>query len=424
MPWLTPEDIPEDGICRPLSIPADSVWLSLISGALTELTKPYNWQQFGALTVQETVDKMQSIIDDYYDSPCAMCVIPGGYRVVRINPAGHLEQLDPDGNWVDATDEYHIPPPEAREGGTEEDRKCLAAKNAVNVLNELYDSLADSWANELSEDEAVIALIAVIVARVGFAFAPIVWAIVIPLIVFFGIVYRALAYLTADLWDSDFTDKLECLFLECASDDAGVVTFDYECIMDKLQALATEGGFSEVQARLNVQISYILQFIGGVDALNLAARTTDITNDDCSHCDDIWDCYIDFTETDGAFIAGTYGVWTSGAGWESTNAGATDEILQFDQAFASTHFLSQHLYLYLDPNNDNNNGGFGEGLDGLSWTGLHFGDHDVGGAYDHMYTAMGVSAGNGGHGHFIIRAARFTGTGVNPFEGFCSDPPP
>jgi len=70
MPWLTPDSIPEADDCRPLSIPADSAWLALVSGALTELTLPYNWEKFGTLTVAETVAKMQEIIDNYYNAAC------------------------------------------------------------------------------------------------------------------------------------------------------------------------------------------------------------------------------------------------------------------------------------------------------------------------------------------------------------------
>lgn len=70
MPWLTPDAIPEGDDCRPLLIPAGSEWLALVSGALTELTMRYNWEKFGTLTVDETVDRMQVMIDHYYASAC------------------------------------------------------------------------------------------------------------------------------------------------------------------------------------------------------------------------------------------------------------------------------------------------------------------------------------------------------------------
>jgi hypothetical protein len=75
MPWLTPDSIPEGGVCRPLFIPADGTWLALVSGALTELTKSYNWEKFGALTVEETIAQMQTIVDNYYTASCVSEIV-------------------------------------------------------------------------------------------------------------------------------------------------------------------------------------------------------------------------------------------------------------------------------------------------------------------------------------------------------------
>lgn len=289
MPWLTPDSIPEDDDCRPLSIPASTDWLALVSGALTELTKPYNWQQGGALTVQETVDKMQSIVDAYYSSPCAMCMTPGGYRVVRISPGGHVEELDPSGNWVDGTDEYHIPPPEARTDGTPPDQICLAAKNAVNVLEQLYENLTDSWNNDLDDAEAVTAFILGAIALVGFEFAPITWGIVAFLTPVFTALYSALEFLGADLWDDNVSKQITCFLVDCALNTDGVVTFDWDCFNAHLNSLADDFGLGDDQLRLYLQIGFMLYFIGGVDGLNLAGRTTEITDDECL-CDNGW-CY-------------------------------------------------------------------------------------------------------------------------------------
>jgi hypothetical protein len=292
MPWLTPDSIPEVDDCRPLSIPADSVWLALVSGALTELTLPYNWEQFGTLTIQETVDKMQSIIDNYYASPCAECLTPGDYRVTRISPEGHLEELAPDGTWQPASGDYAIPAPEARTGGTDVDQNCLAAKNATNTLHTLYDSLSDSFASELTTDEAITAFIAAAIAAIGFEFAPVTWSIAATGFVIFEALFKALEYVTADLWTDAFSDEFICLLLGCVNNDAGVVTFDWDCFNNALLEQVNNMGLSEVQMRLYVQIGYILNFIGGVDGLNLAARTTAITDDACS-CN--WCGQVDFT---------------------------------------------------------------------------------------------------------------------------------
>lgn len=310
MPWLTPDSIPEDDDCRPLSIPASSVWLALVSGALTELTKPYNWQKFGTLTVAETTAKMQSIIDNYYASPCAACTTPGGYRAVRINNQGHLEQLNGDGDWEAATDEYYIPPPEARTGGTPEDQACLAAKNAVHVLELLYENLSDSWNAHLDEAEAGTAFIGAVVAAVGFEFAPITWAVVGFFTAVFSALYTALEFIGADLWDESVSAQITCFLRACATNTDGVVTFDYECFMRQLNSLTDNFSLTESQLRLYIQIGYILYFIGGIDGLNLAGRTTAITDDDCSDCE-CSGTSVNFGVSDQGFVQQAWSVYAA-----------------------------------------------------------------------------------------------------------------
>lgn len=289
MPYLTPQSLPEGGDCRPLFIPDDTEWLALFGGALTELTKTWNWEYSGGLTVNETVSKMMEIINDWYADACG-CEVPGGFRVIRIGANGHPEMLGDDGEWTEPTGDYVIPAPAAREGGTEADQICLAAKNAVNVLEQLYENLSESFADDLSEAEALTELIALLIALVGFEFAPIAFAIATFLIVIFGLLYRALGYLTADLWTEDVSKQITCFLTDCATNTAGVVTFDWDCFTNHLNSLTNDFLLSETQLRLYLQISYLLNFIGGVDGLNLAGATTEITNDDCSFCDDTW-CY-------------------------------------------------------------------------------------------------------------------------------------
>jgi hypothetical protein len=327
MPWLTPDDIPEDDTCRPLSIPSSSVWLALVSGALTELTLKYNWQQFGALTVDETVAKMQEIVEGYYGDPCSHCETPGGYRVTRINTEGHFQELDENGDWTDPTGDYYIPPPDARTEGTEPDQICLAAKNAVNVLQQLYESLSDSYSAALSDAEATTALILAATAIVGFEFAPITWSIVAFMTPVFAALYSALGWIFADLWDSTVSDQITCFLLNCATNDAGVVTFDYECFVGQLNTLANTLSLTESQLRLYLQITYLLYFIGGVDGLNLAGRTTAITDDDCTMCD-CAGTSVNFTVSDQGFDAsiGTYMTNVFGTGWYAAASGGNNQI--------------------------------------------------------------------------------------------------
>lgn len=327
MPYLTPQELPEGDNCRPLSIPADSEWLALFGGALTELTKRWNWEYSGGLTIDETIDKMSEIIDNWYEVPCAACVTPGGYRVTRINNQGHLQQLDENGEWVDPTDDYYIPPPEARMDGTEADQICLAAKNAVNVLQQLYENLSDSYNAELEQDEAITAFILGAIAIVGFEFAPITWSIVAFMTPVFAALYAALGYIFADVWDSTVSDQITCFLLNCATNDAGVVTFDYECFVGQLNTLANTLSLTEDQLRLYLQITYILYFIGGIDGLNLAGRTTEITDDDCTICDCVGTS-VNFAISNQGFSAsiGTYATDIFGTGWYAATSGGANQI--------------------------------------------------------------------------------------------------
>lgn len=281
MPWLTPDSIPEGDDCRPLSIPASSAWLALVSGALTELTLKYNWQKFGTLTVDETVAKMQEIVDGYYNSPCTQCELPGGGKIIRIAPDGTLQELDSDGEWTDATGDYEIPQPAAQTGI---DPNCLAAANAVNVLFHLYNDLSMSWASHLSEAEALTSFTLAAIALVGFEFAPITAGIVAFFGAVFTALYEALAYLGAGLWDDKVSNQIQCFLYACATNVDGVVSFDWECFLGQLNSLTDNFLLSETQLRLYLQITYILYFIGGVKGLNLAGGTTAITEADCSIC--------------------------------------------------------------------------------------------------------------------------------------------
>lgn len=344
MPYLTPQELPEGDVCRPLSIPDDTEWLALFGGALTELTKSYNWEFSGGLTVAETVAKMNEIINGWYENACGGCEYEDGGRVIRVNSDGHIEELGSDGTWGDATGDYVIPPPDARSGGSALDQSCLASKNAVNVLHTLYESLSDSFAGELSEAEALTAFIGVLVGIVGFEFAPITFGIWLVMQVVFQALYAALAYLTADLWDDAVDKQIRCFLLDCSNNEAGVVTFDWDCFLADLNSLTDSFGLSEVQLRLYLQIAYILYFIGGVDGLNLAGATTAITDDDCSDCDLEW-CYtVDFTSTDGGWYVRSVGEgeYVPGEGWETVcytiDGTAQRVVIQFDfPDFGSAH---------------------------------------------------------------------------------------
>lgn len=435
MPWLTPDELPEGGLCRPLFIPNSSDWLAIVSGALTELTQRWNWEQGGAVTVPEAIAAMQSMIDTYYGYPCQVCTTPGGYRVIRIGDDGKIEQLADDGEtWEAGSGDYYIPPPEAREGGTPEDQICLAAANAVNALHALYESLSDSWNGDLDNAEAVAALIATLVGIVGFAAAPIVYGITAFFLPIFAALFTGLEYLFADLWDEDVSNQIECFLVQCAINTDGVVTFDWDCFTGKLNTLANQFSLTEEQLRLYIQISYLLYCIGGIDMLNLAGATTAITEADCDACD-LW-CYRWFGNTyeQGDWAMNTYSETTPTTyddgkvigGFQNHASGtsyahiADIEYPGFEGVMTFIGFelnferigsgSPNYATLFIDgvdvAHSPNLNG---EGIALLSWEGV---------AIDPLSIRVlgGVESNSGGGGYFWIRSCTARGEGANPID--------
>ena len=68
--WHTPDSLAGDEICRPLFLPANDEVLSLVGGALAELTKTYNYEMIGSITPREIADYMTTIITRWYADQC------------------------------------------------------------------------------------------------------------------------------------------------------------------------------------------------------------------------------------------------------------------------------------------------------------------------------------------------------------------
>lgn len=75
MPYLTPNTNPADTLCRVLLIPNDEEYVAIVRGALQELTFPYNWTLFGALTPDQAASAFVPMFD-------AFCFDEGVCRVI------------------------------------------------------------------------------------------------------------------------------------------------------------------------------------------------------------------------------------------------------------------------------------------------------------------------------------------------------
>lgn len=73
MPYLTPNTPPaNDFICRRLHIPNDETVIELVNGAISELVKPYLYEQFGAMTPEATSQMFAEMYLDYIESSVCM----------------------------------------------------------------------------------------------------------------------------------------------------------------------------------------------------------------------------------------------------------------------------------------------------------------------------------------------------------------
>jgi len=294
--YPTPEDIPEEVACRRFSIPSSSAWLAVFMGMLTPASEPEAWQQFeGGITREEAAERFLQILNEAYDNATLGCTptMAGGDAVIQQDDFGHWQMLDEGGNWVEPSGDYTIPPLNPRTEPTADERRCLAAANAASVLEQLYEGLADEYAD--NHDKALFFLaIGTLIATLflpplGLAAAS--FLRIATILVTEG--FLAFSFLTADVWTSDFTDALVCILYEHATAEGdGTVTFDLNAVInDVTNELAFDFDVTLASQRLALQLGTILKYVGA-DGLNYAGSTTAITEADCSTCSDGW-CQMD-----------------------------------------------------------------------------------------------------------------------------------
>jgi len=293
----TPNDIPQDGGYVVFRVPKDNQWAGLILGAAQLLSYSWNWYESGDMTPDEAAEVFRQIVDQAPYETCG-CEQPGGRRILRVNRTGNIEQLT-DGEWTPPTDDYEIPPVPAREEATCEERRCAAAANCAHVLEQLYEEVADAVAEGADEAEALAVMIGVAIIIIGGWLGLAIAALVGLATGYFFSFLEIAEFMTADLWTSDFTDKLECMLYECSICDGDVVTFDFQCVREKMASYTDLLDVNFVtNVRLFGQVDFILNVIG-VDGLNAAGATTAVTDADCSDCVDDW-CYVWDFEHNGA----------------------------------------------------------------------------------------------------------------------------
>lgn len=75
MPYLTPDEAPDNTVCRVLFIPNTLDWIAIVTGALQELTFSYNWEKYGAITPQQAADRAFTMLNEFIDNKAGCRVI-------------------------------------------------------------------------------------------------------------------------------------------------------------------------------------------------------------------------------------------------------------------------------------------------------------------------------------------------------------
>jgi len=444
MPYLTPETLPLTDTCRRLLIPDSPEWLALVSGALTELLFKWNWQEKG-ITIDETLAALQVVINSYYDVPCESgCEIPetpGGAGIIRRWEDGTTQQII-DGVWTTPEGVYTPLPPEPREETTDDEKKCLAATNAVNALKLTYEAVQTDWEefqDVLSAIETVVTILEVVVA----SFAAYTAAAIIELGQFlFTSVLQLFAEIAENTWE-DSEAELICLFIDNATvngDDT--VTFDFGGIRQQLFEEFVLGQIFTDRSTLGLQLDYFLYYIGA-EGIDYAGGLTAIEEAECDDCDDVWCYYFDFAVTDGGFVAvdtpPTFGTWVSGSGWQTqdkvitiTNPDQARRFVDIVKTGISPTTLTRAELIYdytpgsfpstraaLTGDSDigvfftvnNNVMESGEDLN-IAWSGTQSGVTVI---HLSIRSCVDQTAPYVYNGSALIRGLRLEGTGVNPF---------
>jgi len=307
----------------------DSSWSQYILGAVKALEVGYNWYESGDLDVDEAAEALRLINEQAPYNKYPAPTLPTGGKVIRITEDGTILEENDNGEWVEPTGDYAIPPVPSRSGGSPNDLRCIASANCANVLQQLYEQLSDDWNNGVSTAQAITNFILALAAFIGAEFGLIFESVVAIAALVFNVLYETLQYIGADLWDTNFTDAMKCILYDCSAIDAGVVTFSMDCVNNALASQVNLFDLSASQLRLFGQLQFIFQFIGQ-DGLNAAGATTAITTANCDACSG-WCITVDLTDNDGTMTvyASGQGLWSSGVGWVATDTflGGVDRTL-------------------------------------------------------------------------------------------------
>jgi len=432
--WLTPDSpVSPELECRAFYIPNQIEFIGAVSGALLELTKAYNWEKFGTMTAEEAAGEMYNRWLAFMENSCGSFECPPGYR---IDQYGKLQQSnDGGGSWTDNPNAIFIETPE-REEPTAEERRCLAAANAVEVLRLTYLDVLVAFAEDRDATFGMLAFATIMAFLLGALFYPASGLAALSALLNFTLgafstAYAGLEFLGDDDWTPDYSDELTCLLYEHSSDVEGVVSFDWVAVTQNIF-------MPEFDAALTFWNWYVLNVIGE-QGLNDAGATTSIDEWDCSDCL-LW-CYNwDFTTgtSDWEVRDAGEGDYNSGIGWEAACIGGTAKRVVLELPFPSGAVMTQFTGVV-----EYSPGSAGGGADPrgvfmrilnsagdvieqeVSTIPLPTGIHEVGVNYTGTPATLQINIWTSNvacDGYAIIPSLTVRGTGINPFgENNCPE---
>jgi len=438
--WLTPNSpAPDELRCRSISVPDDIDLVAAVSGALLDLTKPYNWEQYGTMTPDEASQIMLMAVQDFMNDECSS---GSCRRIIRIGAGGVPEQSDDGGNtWEPTTGDAEVPDVPEREEPTAQERRCIAAANASNVLAQVYEEMLDAWAfdQEIAYGQSVFA--AAVAGLIGLWLGVISVGAINLALGIFGAAYQALQSLTSDAWDTEFDERIKCILYGVSTDVGGVVTFDFNEFLAQLSEYAAEANSLE-SSLLVAQVMYMMNWIGAA-GLNLAGATTAITESDCGcgvwcyvwdeNDDPAWDYFPTANFAGGQRGSYSGGMYISSNSTETVDAPNSTEIMMrilldiptiltdleivFTKTIGTASLPNTDKVVYDSPNGWYNgsalltfNPGTDHGSGTWTWSGTQEILTDI-----TIWMSAAIFSGGGSYGSISISKITMAGLGDNPF---------
>lgn len=236
MPYLTPDTIPGDTICRTLRIPNNLDWKMIVNGGVSELIYKWNFEQFGLLTPDEVAARFEIMFDEYLISDCGDCMGCCHETVLhRVGEGGGLEINIDGGGWIpdpsDPRATATLYPPIVFDS---HHTKCDAAINAsvhiAHIVAETSDQLGGTGSIIEIAAAIVIGIFALFIAPETL---PELAPVILPLI-------AGLLFLGQAAWDAYFTadtdSKILCALFCTIGEDGTFTDAQYAAFLARLAA--------------------------------------------------------------------------------------------------------------------------------------------------------------------------------------------